>query len=201
MSNKICISHNNSKLGADIPSVSMPVGVTCRPDAPCFSKCYARKGRMAMKTVKEAYAGNLEAYRADPEFFFKYVSVMTRLNRFFRWHASGDIVDAQYFEGMIKVAQENPEVKYLCFTKKFAIVNAYLDAGKELPQNLAVVFSAWGKGFKVDNPHNLPVTYVRFKKGDNSYIPEDAIPCGGRCYECVACWQLKKGQSIYFNEH
>ena len=30
------ISHGVSKLGADIPSVSLPVGVTCRADAPCF---------------------------------------------------------------------------------------------------------------------------------------------------------------------
>ena len=197
----ICISHNNSKLGADIPSVSMPVGVTCRPDAPCFAKCYARKGNMARPNVKAAYTGNLEAYKADPEFFFRFISATTRFHTFFRWHASGDIVDARYLAGMVKVATDNPNTKYLCFTKKFDLVNAYLDAGNELPSNLSIVFSAWGKDFKVDNPHNLPVTYVRFKEGDNSYIPVDAIPCGGKCYECVACWQLKKGQSIYFNEH
>lgn len=198
---KICISHNNSKLGTEIPSVSMPVGVTCRHDAPCFAKCYARKGHFNCKTVKEAYAGNLEAYKADPQFFFRYIGAMTRMSRFFRWHASGDIVDAQYLAGMVNVALQNPETKYLCFTKKFDIVNAYIDAGGTIPANLAIVFSGWNKEFHVDNPHNFPVTYVRFKKGDNSHIPEDAIPCGGKCYECVACWQLHKGQSIFFDEH
>lgn len=198
---EICISHNNSKLGADIPSVSMPVGMTCRHDAPCFKKCYARKGHFLFKSVKEAYAKNLEAYKADPQFFFHYISVMTRMSRFFRWHASGDIVDADYLKGMAQVARENPETKYLCFTKKFDIVNAYIDAGGEIPANLAIVFSGWNKGFKVDNPYDFPVTYVRFKKGDNSHIPDDAIPCGGKCYECAACWQLRKGQSIYFDEH
>lgn len=198
---KICISHNNSKLGADIPSVSMPVGVTCRPDAPCFAKCYARKGNMARPNVKAAYTANYEIYKKDPAFFFHYVAVMTRFNRFFRWHSAGYIVDDEYFQGMISVALENPETKYLAFTKKFDIVNRYLDAGNALPQNLRIVFSGWDKNFRVDNPHNLPTTYVRFKDGDNSAIPEDAIPCAGKCYECVACWQLEKGQSIYFDEH
>lgn len=198
---QICITHNNSKLGGEIPSVSMPVGVTCRHDAPCFKKCYARKGYMAFPAAKSAYATNYEIYRNDPSFFFHYISIMTRFNRYFRWHAVGDIVDDEYFAGMVRVATENPETKYLAFTKKFDIVNRYLDAGNALPENLRIVFSGWDKAFKVDNPHNLPVAYIKLKQGDNDHIPEDSIPCGGKCYECIACWQLNKGQSVFFEEH
>ena len=198
---QICITHNNSKLGGEIPSVSMPVGVTCRHDAPCFKKCYARKGNMARATAKNAYATNYEIYKNDPSFFFHYISIMTRFNRYFRWHAAGDIVDDEYFAGMVKVATENPETKYLAFTKKFDIVNRYLDAGNALPENLRIVFSGWDKAFKVDNPHNLPIAYIKLKQGDNDHIPEDSIPCGGKCYECIACWQLNKGQSVFFEEH
>ena len=198
---QICITHNNSKLSGEIPSVSMPVGVTCRHDAPCFKKCYARKGHMGCPSVKNAYMTNYEIYKNDPSFFFHYISIMTRFNRYFRWHAAGDIVDDEYFAGMVKVATENPETKYLAFTKKFDIVNRYLDAGNALPENLRIVFSGWGKTFKVDNPHNLPVAYIKLKQGDNDHIPEDSIPCGGKCYECIACWQLTKGQSVFFEEH
>lgn len=198
---KILISHNVSKLGRDIPSVSMPVGITCRPDAPCFAKCYARKGNMARPSCKAAYENNLEAYRKDPDFFFRFVSTMSRLSKFFRWHVSGDIVDERYLEGIVQVAKDNPDTKYLCFTKKFDLVNAYAYSHGPFPENLAMVFSGWNKDFKVDNPYGFPVTYVRFKKESNDHIPEDAIPCGGKCYECVACWQLKNGQSIYFDEH
>ena len=196
----IHISNKNSKLGQDIPSVSLPPVVTCRHDAPCFKKCYARKGRFCYANVKKSMADNLEAYKADPDFFFKFISASTRFHRYFRWHTAGDIVDMRYLEGMVKVAQENPETKYLAFTKRFDIVNAYL-ANRTLPDNLRIVFSGWDKEFKIDNPFNLPVTYVRFKKDDNSHIPEDAIPCGSKCYECIACWQLKEGQTIYFKEH
>lgn len=196
----IHISNKNSKLGQDIPSVSLPPVVTCRHDAPCFKKCYARKGHFCYANVKKSLADNLEAYKADPDFFFRFISASTRFHRYFRWHTAGDIVDMPYLEGMVRVAQENPETRYLAFTKRFDIVNAYL-ADRALPDNLRIVFSGWDKKFEIDNPHNLPVTYVRFKKEDNSHIPEDAIPCGGKCYECIACWQLKEGQTVYFEEH
>lgn len=198
---KITISHNNSKLGKEIPSINLPPVLTCRSDAPCFGKCYARKGRFLFENVKNSMGDNLNAYREDPQRYFDYIAANSFLNRFFRWHSAGDIVDARYLEGMVEVATKNPDTHYLAFTKRFDIVNDFVDKGGNIPQNLHIVFSGWDKYFKVENPHDFPMTYVRFKKGDNSHIPEDAIPCKGKCYECVACWQLRKGQSIYFDEH
>lgn len=61
---------------------------------------------------------------------------------------------------------------------------------------------AWSKSFRVDNPYRLPVAYVLFRKGElNPAIPDLAIPCGGHCPECLACWSLEKGQSVYFRQH
>ena len=122
--------------------------------------------------------------------------------RYFRYHSSGDIVDEKYFEGMVRVAKKCKSVKFLCFTKKFEIVNNYLASGEKIPSNLHIVFSAWDKEFKVDNPYNLPMTYVDFKDtSKNPEIPELAIPCIGKCYECQACWSLQKGQSVVFHQH
>lgn len=44
MENFVTVSNANSKLGAQIYSINLPVGITCRPDAPCFKDCYARRG-------------------------------------------------------------------------------------------------------------------------------------------------------------
>ena len=78
----------------------------------------------------------------------------------------------------------------------------YLEFKPNLPENLHIVFSAWDKDFKVNNPFNLPVTYVNFKDSTkNAEIPEFAIPCVGKCSECKACWSLVKGQSVVFNQH
>lgn len=198
---KVRISTKVSKLGKDIHAVSLPVGKTCRPDAPCFSKCYARKGKLNFKDAREMYQNNLEAYLEDPAFFFDCIIAETKLSRFFRWHVAGDIVDIAYLSGMCKVARVNKDTKYLAFTKRFDFVNEYISQGHKIPRNLTIVFSGWGAKFEVLNPHNFPIAHCLLKGEDPSYIPEGSIPCGGKCYECLACWQLKKGQSVYFEEH
>lgn len=199
----INISKTNSKLGASIPSINLPPVITCIKEAPCFKKCYARKGNFRFENVKKSLQNNLDEYRANPDYYFEFIAHETRFFRFFRWHSAGDIVDERYLQGMCDVARKNPDVHYLAFTKKFLLVNGYVHKGNEIPDNLRIVFSGWGKGFEVVNPYNFPTTWVRFAKDEeaNSAIPQDAIPCKGKCYECQACWQLHKGQSVYFDEH
>lgn len=203
---KVTISSRNSKLGVLIPSVNLPPIITCRKNAPCAKLCYGRRGNFTFPNVKQSAANNLHIYREDPEKYFSqieaYFSNSLVLFKFFRWHGTGDIVDKRYFEGIVKIANNCPNTKFLCFTKKFEIINEYLLKGNTLPINLKVVFSAWDKDFLVDNPYDLPVTYVNFKNtSNNPKIPDMAIPCTGRCYECQACWSLKNGQSVYFTQH
>ena len=203
---KITISTTNSKLGGFIPSINLPAGLTCRADAPCQKGCYAKKGNWLYKNVKQSLLNNLEAFNNNNDNYFDYI--INYLNngdisyKFFRWHSSGDIVNINYLKGIVRVAEACPQTKFLCFTKKFNLVNMYLEFKPNLPENLHIVFSAWDKDFKVNNPFNLPVTYVNFKDSTkNAEIPEFAIPCVGKCSECKACWSLVKGQSVVFNQH
>lgn len=200
------ISMTNSKLGGKIPSINLPPLMTCRENAPCAKLCYARKGNWTYENVKKSHRNNLEHFQNDNEDFFN--SIIKWINnddvtyKFFRWHSSGDIVNLTYLMGMIKVARECPQTKFLAFTKKFELVNTYLSINVELPSNLKIVYSAWDKDFKVENPYNLPVTYINFKNSENNAdIPEFAIPCVGKCYACKACWSLERGQSVVFNQH
>lgn len=206
-----------TKLGSSIPSINLPPIVTCRANAPCAKctndggGCYAMRGHWMYKNTRTTLWNNLYAYRQNPKLFFDSITIQTALFKFVRWFSSGDIVDAEFFKGMIRVARKNKEVKYLCFTKKYEIVNEYLDAGGRIPSNLRIVFSTWGD-FIPENPHNLPMTYVKMNlRGNkaqkeeimklNSKVPETAIPCVGKCYMCQACWSLKKGQGVVFKKH
>lgn len=194
------VSNTNSKLGAQILSINMPAGITCRPDAPCYKGCYAKHGHWLYGNVQKSLQENLEHYKENPKLFFDSVATQTALSRFVRWHSSGDIVNPEYFEGMCRVARKNKETHYLCFTKKYEIINSYLDSGKKIPKNLTIVLSAWS-GWLPENPYNLPTTYVYGKDFRNELIPQDSIPCVGHCDKCQACWQLKKGQSVWFVKH
>ena len=191
-----------SKLGKAIPTINLPAGVTCRPDAPCLDKCYARKGNFRFRTVKKVLAENLRYWQEDPAGFESDIRTYARMYRYIRWHSSGDIPDMEYLKMMCRVAAYNPHTEFLCFTKKFEMINKYLD-NNILPTNLHIVLSAWGN-FIPENNHSLPLAMVKFRN-EESDIPDTAIACPGFCETCCreggSCWELTSGQAVYFDEH
>lgn len=203
---QVKISLTNSKLGAQIPSVSLLPAHSCRADAPCAKLCYGKKGNYRFSSAQKSQAHNVACYINDSKQYFNDIVSFLKdkliTYKYFRWHAVGDIINEDYFSGMIEVAKKCKNIKFLCFTKKFFIVNEYLNKGNKIPNNLKIVFSAWDRAFEVKNPHNLPVAYVYFKNTElNPDIPELSIPCVGKCNECQSCWSLKNGQSVVFNQH
>lgn len=198
---KVSISKGNGKMG-NISSVSLPSRITCRA-CNCTIKCYAAKLERLRPTVRNAYANNLQILSEQPDQYWREVEAAVMTSRFFRFHVSGDIVNAEYFERMVEIADRNQHCQILCFTKRFEFVNAHIERDGELPTNLHMIFSGW-PGLQMQNPHQLPEAHVRFKDGGTT-ARLDAIPCGGNCTECATtdagCWTLQKGQQVVFNEH
>lgn len=217
------ISKGNSKLGA-IPSVSLPSIKTCRQCA-CREKCYAQKLERLRPAVRNAYQHNLEVLINEPDTYWREVEASVMMSRFFRFHVSGDIPSAEYFAKMVEVAKRNPHCEILCFTKRYEIVNKYIedfevlehsklvfpdcmfgktaDKDPALPKNLHIIFSGW-VGLEMANPFSLPEAHVRYRDGSTT-ARDDAVECGGNCTECAltegGCWNLQKGQQVVFNEH
>ena len=195
------ISKGNSKLGA-IPSVSLPSIKTCRNCA-CQEKCYAQKLERLRPSVKNAYEHNLWVLLSDPTTYWREVEASVMMSRFFRFHVSGDIPNAAYLENMAAVAGRNAHCEILCFTKRYEMVNEFIQKNGELPSNLHMIFSGW-VGLDMANPFSLPEAHVRYRDGSTT-AREDAIECGGNCTECAltegGCWNLQKGQQVIFNEH
>ena len=198
------ISTANTKLGC-IPSVNLPPVETCLCDAPCIAHCYARKGRFRFPSVRKTLEYNWQEWRNKPVDYMNSVIQACINVRYFRWHSSGDIPSRFYLHMMCVTAKICPEVRFLCFTKKYELVNSYLETYGSLPENLCMVFSAWGD-FIPENPHNLPVAYVELSSGEGAcHIPDDAIECCGSCFDCIrtdaSCWHLNNGQSVKFKQH
>lgn len=207
MEHGVHISYGISKLGASIPSVSLPAKVTCRPDAPCANrrKCYALKGRYCFPHNRDLLNTNLCIWKCFPRVYENAVVVAAFTAKYFRWHSSGDIPDADYLDMMVRVAEELPGTKFLCFTKKYELVNSRIEQHGKLPDNLNIVLSAWGDWYFY-NPYNLPVAAIKFRKDVDSHIPVGAFHCPKYCGECVinnehSCWELKHGEAVYFDEH
>lgn len=202
----IKISPGNSKLG-NIPSVSLPAGVTCRVDCECKERCYAKRLERIRKSVREAYMHNYQVLKCAPNTYWREVEASIMMSRFFRFHVSGDIPDKNYLIHMIEIAERNRHCEILCFTKKFGIVNEVvaelLSNKRMLPPNLHLILSGW-KDLKMENPFLLPEAHVKFRDGTTT-ARENALECGGNCTECAltegGCWTLGTGEQVVFNEH
>jgi hypothetical protein len=189
-----------------IQSVSLPPIVTCSPLACkfCGKKCYARKICKLRPSVKESYENNLDILLNDKEKFWREVEGSIKLTTYFRFFVSGDIYDKDFLENMVLCARKNKHCNILCFTKKYSLVNEYLEHHR-LPKNLNIVFSAW-KGLEMPNPFNLPTAEVMYKDGTSTAEEgKKYIYCSGNCSECISekrsCWNLKKGEGVIFAEH
>lgn len=195
------ISSGNSKMGS-VPSVSLPSIKTCRQCA-CSTKCYAQKLERLRPAVRNAYQHNLEVLMNEPETYWREVEASVMMSRFFRFHVSGDIPTAEYLANMVAVAVRNSHCEILCFTKRYEMVNEFIEKNGELPSNLHMIFSGW-IGLNLVNPFSLPEAHVRYRDGSTT-ARDDAVECGGNCTECAltegGCWNLKKGQQVVFNEH
>ena len=199
----VSISTDNNKVNFD--SVSILPFLFCPACAKetCGVECYAFA--MALNEyhggVVKAWAMNTAILQLDPVKYWEEISDAVNGQRFFRFHVSGEIVNREYFENMIKIARDNPKTDILCFTKQYEIVNSWIDKNGALPDNLHVLFSAWEDKIKIINPHNLPVTDVL----NDTDPANDKIICGGNCFFCacrgVGCWTLKNGEKLYFYKH
>jgi len=200
----VSISARNSKMG-EIPSVSLPPRKTCPNCKFCTvdgrTPCYAEKLCRIYPTVKAAYERNLSILTTDRKSYFDQVKAAASLSKYFRFHVSGDIIDADYLHNMCKIARALKDTHFLCFSKSYEIINAYFNNHVK-PRNLHLILSLPFSGVKIQNPHNLPTAAVILKGQE----PDEGWKiCGGNCSECacrgVGCWQLKKGETIAFYEH
>jgi len=202
--NYVVISEGNKKLGT-IPSFNTSRDYSCDKRLSCYKKgCYAKacwgKFRPAAyasvvhnaemcKSSRQAVSDAIKSFLLNGAVSYNY----------FRWHASGDIVDRPYFEMMIQIAKACPNTKFLAYTKRYAIVNGWIAKNgiKALPKNLIIRFSAWKKTDVFPNPFKLPVFYVDFSTMGTGHpelnpdIPSDSMKCPGvtaGCYRCFKCW-------------
>lgn len=146
---KLSVSNANSKMGS-IKSISMPRIKTCAPGVPCAKTCYVSHFDWRT-TVRNAYDNNLNLWLTDPDGFEVQATAAAYGSFYFRWHVSGDIVDEQYFDMMCRIANKLPRTQFLAFTKKYDLVNAFLDKDGMIPCNLHILFSSW-PSYTMNNP-------------------------------------------------
>ena len=208
------INNNNGKTGKAVATLSMPPKMTCRPDAPCYKsgKCYCMKGHQTYASVLGSYYKNWRLWNEDPKLFEEKVTAYIKYSglKMIRWHDAGEIANMAYLKMMVNIANNLPDVKFLAYTKKYDLVNSYLDVNEKLPDNLTIRFSYWDKDWTVRNPHDVPRAYVDFKdKTLNPEFPDEIFHCEGTadpddmehtCGVCQECFK-KETKAVIFKQH
>ncbi len=198
---RVTISNSNSKMG-EVASVSLMPYLTCPAcKGTCGPACYAANIANRYKNVLRSYARNTALAIYKPATYWAQVNEAMAGVRFFRFHVAGDILTEGYFDEMVEACKRNPHCEVLCFTKRYAYVNAWMDENGDLPGNLHILFSGWSN-LAPTNPHNLPETNVY---DDQHPKAEEWLECGGNCFQCgcrgLGCWQAKRGDVVAFKMH
>lgn len=194
------VQRGNHKTGV-IPCINMPMLITCPAGAACRSFCYVGKECRYRKQLTFRYnSENLALFLRDKTAFSNAVKAAIYNDSIVRWHESGDVINADYFQIMVEIANFYPCKRFYAYTKKYDIVNDYITKSGALPPNLTVIFSA-DKNLTLENPYDLPVARIDFGTGEKI----DGFKCPGKCVECamrgVGCMNLKNGDTVVFAAH
>lgn len=207
---KMCISSGNSKIGR-VLNVSLPPVISCSNCSKCMYYCYDIKALIRYTvTVVNARARNWAVLVKDRDEYFRRIDeklARRRSRKFFRWHVSGDIIDIDYLDRMVKLARKYPDFRFWTYTKHYALVNAYhrANGGRDaIPENLVIMFSKWD-GVPMENPYNHPIFACRMKDG-NVDTPEEffrkTFKCPGNCDYCTEHFRgCVAGESAYTDQH
>lgn len=198
----IHISEGNKKIGK-VYNWSMAPIVTCGNCSCCSRYCYDIKACLQYPNVRTARAENTAMMKMDREKTFSMIDEFIskkKVHKAFRWHVSGEILDVDYFDRMIKIARRYPDWIFWTYTKMYFVVNEWIRKnGKDaLPSNLSVMFSVWN-GLPCPNPYNMPT----FTCIQESMTPDPREwRCPGNCDICLKSGHgCPHGESSNVDEH
>lgn len=214
---KVTISEGNRKMGM-IPSVSLPPIISCAIDVPCKRMCYVIKNMAFRPLILRSYEKNWNVLFKNRDQYFD--AIRNRVIRnliYFRYHVGGDIPDQDYYDRMIHLAKQVPDVKFLAMTKSYMTSNyrkwrleGYPHGGPDFtnedidygdpPDNLSILISAW-PGYPIpERLKDFPIAFMQ--DGTEDRIPKNAFLCPHGCDLCHACWDAKKrGIDIILPKH
>ena len=166
----LSFSNGNAKLKKDTLITSLPAGQTCpgadicqsmvildkegnrkiKDGKNCEFRCFAASEEVRRNNIYLSRKTNYELinYHVQRGSFYRLVNLIersidkkkTRNTKKIRIHQSGDFYKPLYLKSWLKVADNNPQYKFYCYSKS---LNLFLQ--KELPDNFFLTASVGGK--------------------------------------------------------
>jgi len=185
-----------------IPAASCPVGSILRGRAgSTCSKCYAHKGWYLVRVVKKAQERRLAIVQRDmgqwaDDMIILIGRKLKKKEKVFRWHDSGDILNREHLDAIVRIAEALPDVRFWLPTREYATIRAFVRDRGSFPNNLIVRVSAAMIGGSIE-----PITgTVSSTVGTGTGYVCPAYTQDGKCGDCRACWK-KSVKSVDYPLH
>ena len=211
------VSSGNSKTGQHVVNFNLPIEYTCNHACECYKegKCYAEQGCYMYGSNQAGYSENYNFIRnSTNEQIIEAWQLALDYYGFSKWRffTCGDIPFMRFIDCMVTFARNNPDVTYWTYTKKYSLVNKWIDENGSLPDNLIIIFSHWlnndGSYYPMNNRHNLPTSeFIPYGQEHLKETVTHVCPCSdpsivANCETCEhACYTLKHGESMALLEH
>ncbi len=139
------LSYSNTKLKRDgIAAWTIPAGKTCPQAGQCLKKYYAIQGFFMIPNIHKAHMSNYQASKRLDFVGLMNADIIKQKPKIVRIHAAGDFYNDEYFSKWIKIAFDNPKVRFYAYTKMVAMIKGWAAVVK-MPTNLTIIFSQGGK--------------------------------------------------------
>jgi hypothetical protein len=123
-----------------------------------------------------------------------------------RYHSFGEIPSYEYLLKMVELAENNDDVKFYTYTKRFEWIERYMKEHFLFPSNLVINVSIWHKNY--DNPYHFPeFIYDDLQDPEIAKLPHcPAVDINGNetgftCAKCKRCLKAKQGDKIAVYSH
>lgn len=175
---KVHITKGNQKIGKSIYSFSVLPGYeyitskdkgqlinihgTCKGVCKHCEKegCYAiRDAKRFHNTALKAWAENTLLMRNDLKGTMRQITEYINKNKnmkTLRWNVAGELENYEQLIALVKLAKDNPNIQIYFYTKRFDIIQKYIDCNK-FPINLVCNISKWHDNIKEYNFDGLNI--------------------------------------------
>lgn len=177
----------------------------------CIGACYAmRDCRFHFNSVIPALAKNTLIMRHDIDGMFGQLKgrLVKHKAKVCRFHSAGELPHYNYLLHMVKLAVEMPDVQFYCYTKRFNLIQKYIEEYKVFPKNLVINISVWkGNDKGYDFGHLNKFVYDDHSDPEVMKLPHcPAVNAKGRstgikCVDCGLCFKENCGRIIAVHAH
>ena len=144
------------------------------------ARCYAAPMEKRYHSLRARLIQNHELLSAAP---LKDREIPVIMERFFRLHSLGELINATHLLNFMAIADKNPGTTFSLWTKRKELVARVL-ATSTKPPNLILIYSI--TGLDVDNPRlpkHFDKTFGVFTKDSTA-----DLNCHGKCKDCMKCY-------------